>query len=278
MIRHTARPLRRGVPLSWVMVFLAVTGTSYVLAEELPPLDCVISPYEVVDLASSVRGVLDKIYVDKSDFIEKGAVAASLEAGVERASVQLATARAAIDSEVQVGVVNLDFDQRRKARIQSLYDKKTVSIELKDEADRARALSRWRLQQAKDLKGIRQLELVRAQEQLKQKIIRTPISGFVLQRFKVAGEYVEDQPIMRIAQLDPLYVEAVVPIEFYGRIASGMHARVYPEPAGDKSYDAEVAVIDRAGDAASGTFGIRLALPNPEHKVLAGVRCVLKFN
>ena len=83
---------------------------------------------------------------------------------------------------------------------------------------------------------------------------------------------------MRIAQLDPLYVEAVVPNEFYGRIAQGTHARVYPGAAGDESYETEVAVIDRAGDAASGTFGVRLTLPNPDYKVLAGVRCVLKFN
>ena len=272
------RKLRTGTGQCGFAIILS-WGCSAALttAAELPPLDCVVNPYQVVDLASSVPGVLDKLYVDKSEFLEQGQVAASLEAGVERASVQLAKARAAIDSEVRVSHVNLDYDHKRKKRFDSLYETKSISFEVKDEADREYSLSRWRLQQAKDLKDIRQLELLRAEEQLNQKTIRTPISGFVLQRFKEAGEYVEDQPILRIAQLDPLHVEAIVPIEMYDEIRVGMRAQVYPETVVPEAHEAEVIVIDRVGDAASGTFGIRLSLPNPDYQILPGVKCRMKF-
>lgn len=255
----------------------AILFPGLTFAAELPPLDCIINPYRVVDLASSVPGVLDNVYFNKSDFIKQGETAASLEAGVERASVVLAQARAAINSEVQVNSVNLEFDQRRMHRMEALYQKKTISVDLKDEADREQSLSRWRLQQARDLKGIRKLELMRAQEQLNQKVIRTPIAGFVLQRFKEVGEYVEDQPIMRIAQLDPLYIEAIVPMKFHDQVRQGMRAQVYPEASGQHPYEAEVTVIDRVGDAASGTFGIRLTLPNPEYRVMAGAKCIVKI-
>ena len=258
-------------------VLLASLPNGSIAAQALPPLDCVINPYQVVDLASSVPGVLDKVYVDKSDFIEKGDIAATLEAGVERSSVVLAKARAAIESEVQISSVNLDFDRRRKERMDSLYQKKTISIEIKDEAEREHSLSKWRLQQSKDLKGIRQLELLRAQEQLKQKTIRTPIAGFVLQRFKEAGEYVEDQPIMRIAQLDPLYVEAVVPIDLHGRISKGMRAKIYTQSSATQAHEARVSVVDKVGDASTGTYAIRLTLPNPDFQILAGVKCSIKF-
>lgn len=259
---------------------LAFVWVNPLAAEALPPLDCVINPYQVVDLASSVPGVLEKIYVDKSDFIERGEVAATLESAVERSSVVLAEARAAIQSEVQVSAVNLDFDGRRKVRMDALYAKKTVSIEIKDEAEREHSLSKWRLQQAKDLKGIRQLELLRAQKQLEQKTIRTPIAGFVLQRFKEAGEYVEDQPIMRIAQLDPLYVEAVVPIDLHGRISKDMRAQVYVQSSttqAPEAYEARVSTVDKVGDASTGTYAIRLTLPNPDFQILAGVKCSIKF-
>jgi RND family efflux transporter MFP subunit len=249
-----------------------------VAAEDLPPLDCVISPYQVVDLASPVPGVLDKIFVGESDYIEQGEVAASLEAGVERASVVLAKARAAIESEVRVSDVNLDFDQRRKERMDVLYQKNTVSVDIKDEADREYNLSTWRLQQAQDLRGIRQLELLRAEEQLRQKTVRTPIAGFVLEQFKDTGEYVEDQPIMRIAQLDPLYVEAIVPIQYYSQIREGMLARVHPETSTQEAREAQVTVVDRVGDAASGTFSVRLTLPNPDYGILAGVKCSMQFS
>lgn len=264
----------------WLVLFVVhgLLTVNLSLAEKLPALDCVIAPYQVVDLASPVPGVLDKIYVDRSDFIKQGDVAASLEAGVEHASVVLARARAAIDSEVQVNSVNLDFDKRRKDRMDALYQKKSISIDLKEEAEREQRLSMWRLQQARDLKGIRQLELLRAEEQLQQKTIRTPFSGFVLKRYKGAGEYVEDQPIMRIAQLDPLAVEAVVPIDLHGQLKAGMRAQVYTQGDNGQSYEAQVITIDRAGDAASGTFGVRLTLPNPDYRVLAGVKCLLKFS
>ncbi len=246
-------------------------------AKDLPALDCVVNPYQLVDLASSVPGVLHELHVDKSDYLEAGQIAATLEAGVEVASVALAKARAEIDSEVQVSNVNLYFDRKRKERFDSLYGTKAVSFEVKDEADREYDLSKWRRQQAKDLREIRALELTRAEEQLQQKTIRTPISGFVLQRFKEAGEYVEDQPIMRIAQLDPLRVEAIVPIEMYNEIRVGMRAEIYPESALLESHEAEVVVIDRVGDAASGTFGVRLSLPNPNYNLLPGVKCRMKF-
>lgn len=271
-------PTRNRVNGLLLFVVLASVPVGVAVADELPALDCVIQPYRVVDLASSVSGVLDKVYVDKSDFIEQGEIAATLKAGVERASVVLATARAGIDSEVQVNSVNLDFDQRRKKRMVALYEKKSISIDVKDAADREQNLSKWRLQQARDLKNIRHLELLRAQAQLEEKTIRTPIAGFVVQRFKEAGEYVEEQPIMRIAQLDPLYVEAIVPIEFHGQVEAGMIGKVYPDISKQQYHEAEVTVIDRVGHAASGTFGVRLVLPNPENRVLAGSKCMMKFS
>lgn len=261
--------------LSLLVAFFMVV--SHTVAEQLPALDCVINPFQTVDLASSVPGVLDKVHVEKSDFIKKGEVAATLQSGVEQASVTLAKARAAIVSEVQVSKVNRAFDYRRKERIDALYEKQGVSFDTKDQAAREYDLSKWRVQQALDLKWIRELELRRAEEQLSQKTILTPIDGFVLQTFKVAGEYVEDQPIMRIAQLDPLHVETVVPIEFYGRILEGMTAQVYPETMVEQAREAVVSVIDRVGDAASGTFGVRLTLPNPNYQLPAGLKCSMKF-
>jgi hypothetical protein len=38
-----------------------------------------------------------------------------------------------------------------------------------------------------------------------------------------------------------------------------------------------VKVVDRVIDAASGTFGVRLELPNRNGKVPAGIRCRVRF-
>jgi hypothetical protein len=45
---------------------------------------------------------------------------------------------------------------------------------------------------------------------------------------------------------------------------------------GDRS--GEVIVVDQVFDAASGTFGVRLRLPNPDDIVPAGLRCRVTFD
>jgi hypothetical protein len=42
-------------------------------------------------------------------------------------------------------------------------------------------------------------------------------------------------------------------------------------------YLAEVKLVDRVIDAASGTFSVRLEIPNPKHEIPGGLRCTLSF-
>jgi multidrug efflux pump subunit AcrA (membrane-fusion protein) len=48
------------------------------------------------------------------------------------------------------------------------------------------------------------------------------------------------------------------------------------EPVGGE-YPATVTVVDRVVDAASGTFGVRLELPNPDRALSAGLKCRVRF-
>lgn len=258
------------------LFFLSFSITVHAI--DIPPVDCVISPYKVADISSAVPGVLQAVLVERSEWVEKGTVIARLASGVENANVALAKARSKIESEIQLGEAKLLFDEKRLSRIDQLHAKHAVSREKYEEADRNKELSIWELQQAKDLQKIRQLEVVRAEEQLKQKTIRAPFDGFILQKFKSEGEYIENQAIVRVAQLNPLLIEAIVPMENFGQIKVGMKALVYPELSTDDPQVAEVVSVDKMGDAASRTFGVRLTLPNPEYALTAGLKCEMKFH
>ena len=48
-------------------------------------------------------------------------------------------------------------------------------------------------------------------------------------------------------------------------------------PAIGGVHRAEVTVVDRVVDAASGTFGVRLALPTPDYALPAGLNCRVRF-
>lgn len=261
-------PLR----LSAVAVVLIATSlTSF--ADVIPATDCVITPSRITDLSSPVMGVLEEVLVERSDRIEQGQVLARLESSVEVAAVNLARVRAEIQSEVDEELINNEHDSKRKRRMDSLYKQQTVSEEVRDEFERDERLSKIRLQQALDLKKIREHELSGMEARLQQKTIRAPFDGFVLERLKDEGEYVEEQAILRIAQLHPLRIEAIYPIELFGKIQPGMEADIVMEAFPDKKLSARVVVVDAVGNAASGTFGVRLEMPNQDNAIPAGLKC-----
>jgi len=121
------------------------------------------------------------------------------------------------------------------------------------------------------------LELRRASAELERRTIKSPLTGVVLERSLHPGEFAKQDPILKLAQLDPLRVEVFVPVSLFGKISPGLMATVKPEPPLTGNYKAKVTVVDRVIDAASGTFGVRLELPNPDYTLPAGLKCRVEF-
>ena len=69
-----------------------------------------------------------------------------------------------------------------------------------------------------------------------------------------------------------LHVEVLLPAEAWSQVKVGLAGEVQPAIGGG-THRARVAVVDRILDAGSGTFGVRLELPNPGHAIPAGTRC-----
>ncbi len=261
----------------FALSYLLTTVSSAWCMDNAIVADCVITPHQVTDLSSPIMGVIEEVLVEKSAKVRKGQVVARLESSVEQAAVALAEARAKIHSEVDEGKLNSRFDEKRKNRVDQLFKQQTVSEDTRDEVLREAQLASLRLQQAEELKHIRGLELSGMEARLKQKTIVAPFDGYVLERFKSKGEFVEEQPILRLAQLDQLNVEAVLPIEQFGKIKTGMRAKLSIPSFPNLAKIATVVIVDAAGNAASSTFGVRLLLENPNNEIPAGLRCQAQF-
>ena len=130
---------------------------------------------------------------------------------------------------------------------------------------------------AANLRFDAQLELLRAEETLRRHTIRSPIDGVVVQRYLSPGESVRFQPMLRLAQINPLRVEVIVPVSAFGRIQIGQRAIIHPEEPMVGNYEAEVTIVDRVADAASGTFRVALDLPNPDYSLPSGLKCMVQF-
>lgn len=213
-------------------------------------LDCIIEPYIVVNVGSEVPGVIEKVNVDRGDFVKEGQVLARLNSGVEEATVELISAR-------------FEFATREHERSSQLYKDGVIPFYDMDKAETNLAVVKNELKEAK--------------ERFERRIIRSPIDGVVVDRFLSAGERVEEQPILKLAQINPLNVEVIATVKMFGSIKVGQRAEVRPENPLKGVYIGRVKIVDRAIDAASGTFRIRIELQNEKYLLPAGLKCSVRF-
>ncbi len=279
MQRHTkaqglpVKGARRGVALA---ALLAIGGGP-VAGETLGGFDCLIDPEGIAEVSTREEGILDALLVQRGDLVAAGQVIARLNRDVEQATVDLAEARAGLDAEIDELREGLAFAERERERIDRLSKAKAISATEKDKATSEAKRAALRLEQALEQQRIAELELERARRLLANRTVRSPLDGLVMERLMSPGESAENRPIIKIAKIDPLYVEIFVPVDHYGAIATGMIADVTPRYPGAASHRAEVVVVDQIIDAASNTFGVRLLLPNPDNRIPAGVRCDIRF-
>jgi len=260
------------------ILFFSLLFPLLVHAGALPELDCIINPNQTIELSSSENGVVDKVYVDKGDKVSRGQRLLELESSVEKATVALARLHANMEHEINSKRANLYYAKRKSARFRTLYNKKAASLAMKDEAETEELLAKIELYQAKQNKQSVKLELERSVKKLNRRRLRSPIAGVVMERYISPGESVKDKKLIKLAQLDPLRVDVIVPADFFGRIKRGMQAKIIPEISPANSYLARVNIVDKVIDASSGTFDVRLKLQNPGYKLAAGVKCKVRFD
>ena len=213
-------------------------------------MECLVEPSLVVNLGSPVEGTLSEVLVERGSDVRQGQAVARLHAAVETANLNLRRAQ-------------LEYGERKLQRNEDLFKKELVSASEKDELSTQVRLAELEVRQAEAIVNLR--------------TITSPVTGVVVERYLAPGDRVAQDKIMRIAQIDPLHVEAVVSVELFGRIRVGSSADVRLDPLITGVQKAVVTVVDRVVDPASGTFAVRLRLPNPSGRIPAGIRCMVRF-
>ena len=270
----------RASSLAWtaraaLVVTSVFSGTA--ISAPLPKLDCVIEPHMVADVSSQVDGIVDVINVERGDLVKKDQVLVQLDSRVEQATVAYAERRANATAEVRANKASAEFSERRNERVATLYKSNALSFDQMDETGTQKRLAKLELDRARENLDLAKLDLVRAKENLAQRTITSPMDGVVVERYLSPGESVEEKPILRVAQIDPLRVEVIVPVAHINDIVVGQQAMISPENPIKENYAATVTIVDRVADAASGTFRVRLTVPNPDYTLPAGLRCEIQF-
>lgn len=234
-----------------------------------------IEPYVVVDIGAPTEGVVTGITVDRSNLVKKGQILVEMESSVEKAVLEKAKVMEAFDGEISLQKTQLAFAKRAYDRFKVLD---AIANHDKDQAATEIIRASHRLKKAREERTLAQYELMKAKAILNRCSIKSPISGVVVERYVSPGEYVDSQPLLRVAKIDPLRVEAIIPAQMFGRILPGMTATIVPELPQYSEQIATVTIVDKVIDAASSTFGVRLEMPNADQKMPSGMKCLVRID
>ncbi len=266
---------------SLMCLLLPLSTATPVFANSLEnhALDCLVEPSMVVNLSAPEPGQLDSVFVDRNDVVNEGDFIAMLESQLERSAVNLAEHAVSASAQRELRRRSVDYGLRTLERNRTLVKTSSVSKQQLDKIETEYEIAVLQLQEQQESDTRAVLELDRARAALARRTVQSPIGGVVVERYKNDGEYLEAQPIVQIAQLDPLHVTVIAPLSYRDQVEAGTAATVDIE-LGSRSQriDATVDSTDSVADAASNTFGVRLVIPNPDLALPGGVRCQVQFH
>lgn len=243
--------------------------------------ECLLEPWQVIEIRTPVDGIIGSISASRGDTIRRGQPLVELQSQSERVAVELARLRTKLDGAVVAARNRIDYATKRQARLADLERDKFISAQARDEADAEKRLAEAELQSALESRDVAKLDLQRAQELLALRTVAAPFSGVVVDRMLNVGELAEAgsgrKPVLKLAQIDPMRADVALPAALFGQVKAGTKASLRAAVGGGR-FNAVVRSVDRVIDAASGTFVVRLEVPNPGDKVPGGSRCAASID
>jgi len=228
-----------------------------------------------VDIRSKLPGTLDQVLVQVGDRVTTGQVLATLDrreidAQVDAADAAIAVARASVDAAdaaFQNAAQELD-------RSRNLFDKGAIPKQRLEAAE-----TQWRASRAqRDLAAanVEQANAAqrRAREVQRDATLRSPIAGVVVVRNYDGGSLVgpaTDKPVLAVADLRVLKLEAGVSELDAGRLKVGTMARVTLPAKPGETFDGRLTALAPEVDPHNRHFRVDIRVANPGTALLSGM-------
>lgn len=210
-------------------------------------------------IASEEAGLVSRMMVEEGDVVKKG------QPVCEQVSTQLAlrieSARADLaEAQVLQAQAESDLDrQKRLFAINSISEKAYEDAKFRAEGARSRVQS---------LKA----SLSALEAQLRSRKIRAPITGYVVGRHCLVGQWLgEGQPVVTLVVPDPILFKVPVPERYISSIKRGDTAQVSFDALPEETFEGKISAIIPRADDASRTFPVRVEIQNPDGLIKPGM-------
>lgn len=243
--------------------------------------NCMIEPAQVVEVRSPVVGILEKVHVRRGQLIKRGQVLVSIESSVEQSAASTAQFKAQAQGAIELATNKAAAAREKARRMEELHREEFVSSQARDDAAAEMRLAESELKTATENSQLAKLEHHQAVDLLNRHVLKSPFNGVVVDQYLHPGALVDagegKKPILKIAQTQPLIVQAILPFRFFPQVHPGMRTTVSPEKPFGNDIAATVMTVDRVIDAAAGTFGIVAEISNERDQLPGGIRCRLNL-
>jgi len=267
-----------------------------------------IEPLAKVDVKSKASGIVKQIFVDYGETVRQGQVLAELDK--EELSARLREARATLQAaqaayqaaqaayernQVEAMGPDLPFLKASWDRARKLHEEGLIALSLLEDAEKAYQLalnkqtaarsnaSVTRAQVAQSLAQVAQAQAVleRAEEDLRNSTIVSPMNGLVLSRNIEVGDAVSSILVLgsqatlvtTLGDVSEVYVKGKVDEADIGKVYLGQRARIVVESLKDKKFEGKVTKISPLGVEKDNvtTFEVRVSIQNPSFELKANM-------
>jgi RND family efflux transporter MFP subunit len=249
---------------------VVVTAVKVTTAEIAVPIVATgsLTPSRQTDIGPSVDGIIEEVMVGVGSRVKKGDPLFRTRDIDIRLQVQ------ELEKQVALARAQLRNAQAEYKRQNSLKGGGWVSQARMD-------TTRTNSDVASAQLGVWEARLAQGRQQLKDTLVRAPYDGviskkdvyegrFMASRFGGGGMMGGATGVVQIMGIDPLAVIVVAPAAHFGQLKLGMMGRIFVDGI-DKPFEAKVAVINYGVDYKARSVEVRMALPNPDYKVLPGL-------
>jgi len=251
-----------------VPVVKATTGTIEASLE----ISGTLAPRSRVAVKPKLPGTIDRVFVDIGDAVTIGQTIATIDrreidAQVDASIAGVAVAKAALEtSEAALANAVLERD-----RAKVLFDKGALPRQRLDAAETAHRASVAQRDLATANLAQVNAALRRSREVQNNSTVTSPVTGFVVERNYDSGAMPGDKPIVVVADLREMKLEAGVSELEAGRLRPGMKAEVLVQAKPGATFTGQLAAIAPEVDERNRHFKIDVRVPNTGRELLSGM-------
>lgn len=231
-----------------------------------------LAPRSRVAIKPRLPGTLERILVDIGDAVTQGQAVATMDrreidAQADAAVAAVSVAKAALESaEASLASAVLELD-----RAKNLFDKGALPRQRLDAAQTANRAGAAQRDLAAANLAQAEAALRRVREIQRDTTITSPVTGFVVERNYDAGAIPGDRPVLVVADLRQMKLEAGVSELEAGRLRVGLKAIVSVQAKPGRTFAGELVAIAPEVDERNRHFKIDVRVPNDGHTLLSGM-------